>query len=462
MKKYIKFTIYVSFVAVILLVGKSANASFVYTRTPSGNGNIASPITVRVQGVFGLDFCDSSDSGYRIAFLNYRNGSEDSSITLDHTSEEAVDDTFQVSLAPDTYRWARIFCSPSSYFFVEGNPQGTVNIFTIVGAPVIVTGSPLSNGSVGNFYSTTLEAASSVGPYTWSKIGGDLPDGLSVNSTGIISGTPTTTGTFNFTVQVQDSVSQVVSKSFNLSIFPASTTGFIYTRTPLGSGNIASPITVRVQGVFGLDFCNSTSTEYFLSFLNTRNGSEDHSASFVHSQGDIVDDTFQVSLVSDTYRWNRIFCVGRNNVGGFFESYFFVEGNPQGTVNIFTITNPPSIVTDSLPSTIVGAHYARTLLANTGTPPYIWSVVSGSLPVGLSLSSTGEISGTPTTAGNSSFTVQVTDASSQTATKGLSIAVNPAPSTVFLTHSSSVAIDNSTAVGEICDIDTTNSNLLVR
>ena len=68
------------------------------------------------------------------------------------------------------------------------------------------------------------------------------------------------------------------------------------------------------------------------------------------------------------------------------------------------------ITTTSLPSGRVGAAYSQTLSATGGQTPYTWSVVSGSLPAGLSLgSSTGTISGTPTSAATSNFTVRVTD-----------------------------------------------------
>src|SRR5205823_7815501 len=64
-------------------------------------------------------------------------------------------------------------------------------------------------------------------------------------------------------------------------------------------------------------------------------------------------------------------------------------------------------------SDAVGTAYSQTLAATGGTPPYAWSVISGSLPAGLTLNATsGAISGTPTTAGTSNFTVQVIDSSS--------------------------------------------------
>ena len=70
----------------------------------------------------------------------------------------------------------------------------------------------------------------------------------------------------------------------------------------------------------------------------------------------------------------------------------------------------PVITTKSLPNGTVGAPYAQTLEAAKGTPPYTWSIASGSMPPGLSLdASTGAITGTPTQAGSYSFTVQAVD-----------------------------------------------------
>ncbi|HET9177359.1 MAG TPA: putative Ig domain-containing protein [Terriglobia bacterium] len=86
----------------------------------------------------------------------------------------------------------------------------------------------------------------------------------------------------------------------------------------------------------------------------------------------------------------------------------------------------PTITTASLTNGTQNTAYSATLAASGGTTPYTWSITAGSLPAGLTLnSSTGAISGTPTGTGTSNFTVQVSDANSQTATKALSITVNP-------------------------------------
>ena len=94
-----------------------------------------------------------------------------------------------------------------------------------------------------------------------------------------------------------------------------------------------------------------------------------------------------------------------------------------------TVMPMPSVTTTSVPNGVQNSAYSSTTLAAAGgISPYTWSVTVGSLPAGLSLvGSTGVISGTPTAAGTSNFTVQVADASTPalTATKALSIVIAP-------------------------------------
>lgn len=89
----------------------------------------------------------------------------------------------------------------------------------------------------------------------------------------------------------------------------------------------------------------------------------------------------------------------------------------------FAAVNAPVITTTSLPAGTVGQPYSATLAATGGTTPYTWSLPSGQLPNGLSLSAQGTISGTPTQAGTASFTVQVTDANGLSQTASLSISI---------------------------------------
>ena len=101
-----------------------------------------------------------------------------------------------------------------------------------------------------------------------------------------------------------------------------------------------------------------------------------------------------------------------------------LDGTPTGSG---TVKIAPTITTESLPDGEVGAVYSQTLTA-TGDPTITWSVTSGTLPAGLTLSEDGTISGTPTTAGQSDFTVKATNSAGD-ASKQLSLTINSVPVT---------------------------------
>jgi hypothetical protein len=85
---------------------------------------------------------------------------------------------------------------------------------------------------------------------------------------------------------------------------------------------------------------------------------------------------------------------------------------------------PVITTTSPLPSGTVSVPYTQNLVATGGTAPYSWSLFNGSLPLGLSLSSAGLISGTPTAGGISRFTSRVEDAAGYTADKSLSLTIS--------------------------------------
>jgi large repetitive protein len=90
-------------------------------------------------------------------------------------------------------------------------------------------------------------------------------------------------------------------------------------------------------------------------------------------------------------------------------------------------TAPLTVSTTALPSGSAGSSYRQTLEASGGTGHYTWSVSLGYLPLGLTLSTGGTISGAPTTRGDFPFTVQVQDGAGATATHALSVGITAGP-----------------------------------
>lgn len=357
----------------------------------------------------------------------------------------------------------------------------------IVGAiptPVVVSTASLPNGEVGSVYSQTLAATGGTLPYTWATSAGTLPAGLSLNtSTGAISGTPTTVGTSNFTAQVTDSVPTVSTAPLSITVNPAiaitTTTlptgevGSAYSQTLATSGGITAftwsisdgslPAGLSLNASTGV-ISGTPTTAGTSSFTVMVTDSVAHSASMPLSI--MVNDNLAVSTASlaagsvgaaysetlastggvGPFTWTisvDTLPAGLSLVG----STGVISGTPTatGTTNftamvtdsltrtavqaLSILVNPAglAVATTSLPDGTVGTAYSQTLMATGGTAPLSWSISAGSLPAGLSLvASTGVISGTPTTAGSSAFTVMVTDNATHTATQALSITINGA------------------------------------
>ena len=100
----------------------------------------------------------------------------------------------------------------------------------------INTASPLPAATQGSPYSTTLNASGGTKPYSWTLASGTLPAGLTLSTAGVISGTPTGTGTANFSVTVTDNVAATATKAYTLTVNVVSIT----TTSPLPAGTVGT------------------------------------------------------------------------------------------------------------------------------------------------------------------------------------------------------------------------------
>jgi hypothetical protein len=122
------------------------------------------------------------------------------------------------------------------------------------------------------------------------------------------------------------------------------------------------------------------------------------------------------------------------------------------------------VSTSSLRPALVGSAYSQRLTAAMGVNPLKWSLIHGSLPAGLKLSaSTGTISGTPTTAGTSTFKVRVTDSTKLTATATLTLTVDPAvAAAAFVTEAGNSSVQSFAlgATGNVAPLTSITSSAL--
>jgi len=113
----------------------------------------------------------------------------------------------------------------------------------VINPALAITTVSLPNDTLGNAYAQTLAASGGTTPYTWSISAGALPTGLDLNSfTGVLSGTPSTAGTFNFTIKVTDNVSATATQAYSVVINPLNIPLSIVS-APLPNGTIGSAYT---------------------------------------------------------------------------------------------------------------------------------------------------------------------------------------------------------------------------
>ncbi|WP_348270052.1 putative Ig domain-containing protein [Edaphobacter paludis] len=250
-------------------------------------------------------------------------------------------------------------------------------------------------------YSQTFTASGGTSPYIYSISTGVLPAGLSLNgTTGAISGTPTASGTFSFTVRAVDSSTGTGSPFFtanNYTLVMAAPTIILI------PASLPSPM---VETAYGQTISTTGGTSPYTYSISAG----------ALPAGLTLSSTTGVISGTATAGGAFSFTVTAKDANNFTatQAYSFTIAAP-------TITLTPT----TLPSPTIEKAYSQIVSATGGASPYTYSISAGALPSGLTLSSpTGGISGTATASGTFSFTVTTKDTNNFTATQTYSFTIN--------------------------------------
>jgi hypothetical protein len=312
--------------------------------------------------------------------------------------------------------------APGSYWFLVrvSDPTNASNFnvreFVLTVSSLQFTrSSSLPYANVGTPYSATLTATG--GAATWSVAPDSaLPPGLALDgATGVLSGTPTSPGQFNFNVLLTAGAGDVKSVSLSLAVYPAGAAPPLNFNFGPNLGTVGvGPMSWWMQATSGV-----TPYHYALS-----PGAMPITGMRVQDAGPP-----QPTYFPTTPTQAGGFLGVVTSPGTFSTSIRASDGAGHSIDRPVTFTVSPVAITSlsPLPDPVVGVPYSATLTAAGGTGPYLWALVSGSLPPGLELAaSTGVISGTPTAAGSWSPNFTATDiASNVSGWSGLQMNVQP-------------------------------------
>ncbi len=258
-----------------------------------------------------------------------------------------------------------------------------------------ITSSALPNWTTGVPYSEQLLAVNGQGALTWSDGNSGLSGtGLSLSSSGLVSGTPLFAGPVSFMAQVTDEASAIDNQSINFTVNAA----LNITTSALPEWTSGRPYTQSLVVTGGTGLTSWTD----------KNGDLAGSGLALSGLGVLSGTPTVAGPLSFTARVV-------DQVGGSAEKSLVVQINPA-----------VAIVTTSLPTAVQNEAYSQQLLSQDGTGTKIWTDKNNNLSgSGLALSSSGLLSGTPNAVTTLNFTARIVDATGSNDEQALSLVVAP-------------------------------------
>lgn len=338
----------------------------------------------------------------------------------------------------------------------DGNFDLTVDFGFGLACPVfVITPSSLPDGALGTAYTPVFSASGGVAPYTWGVTAGALPPGVELRSIGNLTGAPTAEGNFSFTVTATDSNGCEGSATYQVLIGSPPTVGLgnaIYVDANhngiMDSGEGAAGVLVQLFNA-GDDPQTATALHETTTSQTGRYAFEGlpMGGYFIHvpasefaigkplhglisipgvSGDDGVDDNIanndngidaanpEITGVSSVVVSLQ---AATEPVDGGTETGFdaaadnAADASFDSTVDLGFQTPCPTLVIapSSLPAATAAYAYDLTLVATGGTGPVTFSITSGGLPDGITLSAAGQLSGSTFTKGSFPVTIRATN-----------------------------------------------------
>ncbi len=299
---------------------------------------------------------------------------------------------------PTVYlRWT-MGTSDGSWIYCGWNIDNVeVSAYTCEATPQLqVATESVPDWTEGVAYSQQLTASNGVGTLTWTDKNGELAGtGLTLSTDGLLSGTPAAAGTVSFTAQVQDESKATAEKPFSFTV----NAGVQVTTASIPDWTAGHEMSVQLESSGGTGAIT----------WNDKNGDLDGTGLTLSAGGVLSGTPTSDGAISFTA-----------------EAFDQVGSGDEAGLG-FTVNAAIVITSGSLPDWTAGLAFSEQLVCTGGTGDINWSDKNSSLDgSGLTLSATGMLSGTPTTAGPVNFTAMATDQVGANSEKAMSMTINAA------------------------------------